>query len=202
VSDTSFNETRDGAMSRDEVRGMTGSWWLFVVLGILWILFGMFVLSYNVGSLLALAVFAGASFLATGITQLLTVGRVDSWRWLWVVGGVLSILAGLLTFFWPGITLLVLSGILAWFLIFKGVIDVVGALADRHRDWWWIGLPLGVLEFGLGIWAVGYPGRSLFVFVNLVGIYAVFFGFAEIFAAFDLRRLGHNPDQSTGRPAA
>jgi hypothetical protein len=39
-------------------------------------------------------------------------------------------------------------------------------------------------------------------FVNLVGIYAVFFGFAEIFAAFDLRRLGHNPDQSTGRPAA
>jgi uncharacterized membrane protein HdeD (DUF308 family) len=181
---------------------MTRSWWLFLALGILWILFGIFVLSYNVASLLALAVFAGASFLATGVTQLLTAGRVDSWRWLWVVGGVLSVIAGLLALVWPGITLLVLSGILAWFLVFKGVIDTVGALTNRHRDWWWVGLLLGVLEFGFGIWASGYPGRSLFVFVNLVGVYAVFFGSAEIFAAFDLQRLGRNPDQSTGRPAA
>jgi uncharacterized membrane protein HdeD (DUF308 family) len=43
----------------------------------------------------------------------------------------------------------------------------------------------------LGIWAAGYPGRSLFVFVNLVGVYAIFYGFTELFAAFDLRGLDH-----------
>jgi uncharacterized membrane protein HdeD (DUF308 family) len=58
------------------------------VLGILWILFGMFVLSYNVGSLLALAVFAGVTFVMTGITQVLAAGRVDSWKWLYLVGAV------------------------------------------------------------------------------------------------------------------
>ena len=36
----------------------------------------MFVLSYNVGSLLALAVFAGVTFRLTGITQVMTAGRV------------------------------------------------------------------------------------------------------------------------------
>jgi uncharacterized membrane protein HdeD (DUF308 family) len=113
-----------------------------------------------------------------------------------VVGGVLSIIAGILAFVWPGRTLLVLAGILAWFLVFKGIVDVVGALASIGRAWWWIGLIVGILELLLGIWAAGYPGRSLFVFVNVVGIYAMFYGFGEIFAAFDLRRLDHTLDRA------
>jgi uncharacterized membrane protein HdeD (DUF308 family) len=96
---------------------------------------------------------------------------------------------------------LVISVVLAWFLVFKGIVDLVSALANTHRDWWWIGLIVGILEFLLGMWAVGYPGRSLFVFVNLVGIYAMFYGFGEIFAAFDLRRLDHTLDHALGRPA-
>jgi uncharacterized membrane protein HdeD (DUF308 family) len=83
--------------------------------------------------------------------------------------------------------------VLAWFLVFKGVVDAVGALANRHRDWWWVGLLLGIVEFLLGIWAAGYPGRSLFVIVNLVGIYAMFHGFTEIFAAFALREFNNDP---------
>jgi uncharacterized membrane protein HdeD (DUF308 family) len=90
--------SRAGAASRDAIRGLAGSWWLFLVLGILWILFGMFVLSYNVGSLLALAVFAGVTFVVTGITQVLAAGRVDSWRWLYLVGGILSVLVGIVAF--------------------------------------------------------------------------------------------------------
>jgi uncharacterized membrane protein HdeD (DUF308 family) len=189
--------TRTDALVPDALRGLTSSWWLFLVVGILWILFGMFVLSYNVGSLLALAVFAGVAFLFTGVTQILTAGRVESWRWLYLVGGALSIIAGIMAFVWPGRTILVLAVILSWFLVFKGIVDVVGSLASIGRSWWWVGLILGILELLLGIWAAGYPGRSLFVFVNLVGIYAIFYGFTEVFAAFDLRSLGHRIE---GRP--
>jgi uncharacterized membrane protein HdeD (DUF308 family) len=195
VRDMPVPDSRTGAFSRDAVRGMAGSWWLFLLIGILWILFGMFVLSYNVGSLFALAVFAGVTFLMTGITQVMAAGRVREWRWLYLVGGALSILAGILAFVWPGRTLLVLAGILAWFLVFKGIVDVVGALSAHGRPYWWLGLILGVLELLLGIWAAGYPGRSLFVFVNLVGAYAIFYGFTEVFAAFDLRGLGQRFDR-------
>jgi uncharacterized membrane protein HdeD (DUF308 family) len=159
------------------------------------------VLSYNVGSLLALAVFAGVTFVMTGVTQVIAASRVEGWRWLYLVGGALSILAGILAFVWPGRTLLVISVVLAWFLVFKGIVDVVGALASAGRPYWWVTLILGVVELLLGVWAAGYPGRSLFVFVNLVGIYAVFYGFTELFAAFDLRRLGHRLDRPLGRTA-
>jgi uncharacterized membrane protein HdeD (DUF308 family) len=201
MSDTSMPDRLAGLGSRDAIRGLTGAWWLFLLIGILWILFGTFVLSYNVGSLLALAVFAGVTFIMTGATQVMAAGRAQSWRWLWLVGGVLSIIAGILAFVWPGRTLLVLAGILAWFLVFKGIVDVVGALASSDRPYWWVALILGIVELLLGIWAAGYPGRSLFVFVNLVGIYAIFYGFTELFAAFDLRRVGHRLDRPVGRPA-
>jgi uncharacterized membrane protein HdeD (DUF308 family) len=203
VSDIPVPETTGtGPLSRDGIRSLASSWWLFLALGVLWILFGMFVLSYNVGSLLALAVFAGVTFLMTGITQVMTAGRVESWRWLYLVGGALSIIAGIMAFVWPGRTLLVLAGILSWFLVFKGIVDVVGALASIGRPFWWVGLILGIVELLLGIWAAGYPGRSLFVFVNLVGVYAIFYGFTEIFAGFDLRSLGHRLDRTpTARPA-
>jgi uncharacterized membrane protein HdeD (DUF308 family) len=195
VSDMSMPDRMADLGSRDAIRGLAGSWWLFLLIGVLWILFGMFVLSYNVGSLLALAIFAGVTFLMTGVTQILSASRARDWRWLYVVGGVLSILAGILAFVWPGRTLLVLAGILAWFLVFKGIVDIVAALSAHGRPYWWLGLILGVLELLLGIWAAGYPGRSLFVFVNLGGVYAVFYGFTELFAAFDLRGLGHRLDR-------
>jgi uncharacterized membrane protein HdeD (DUF308 family) len=197
MSDMPIPDTRAGAVSRDAIRRLASSWWLFLILGVLWMLFGVFVLTYNVGSLLALAVFAGVTFVMTGITQVLAAGRVDSWKWLYLIGGVLSILAGIMAFIWPGSTLLVLSVILAWFLVFKGIVDVIGALAFIGRPWWWMTLILGLLELLLGIWAAGYPGRSLFVFVNLVGIYAIFYGFTELFAAFELRGLDHRLDRAT-----
>jgi len=195
MSDLPVPDSRAGALSRDTVRGLTSSWWLFLLIGILWILFGMFVLSYNVGSLLALAVFAGVTFVMTGITQIVSATRAHEWRWLYLIGGALSILVGIIAFVWPHRTLLVLAGILAWFLVFKGIVDIVGALSHHGRPYWWLGLILGVLELLLGVWAAGYPGRSLFVFVNLVGVYAVVYGFTELFAAFDLRGLGHRLDR-------
>jgi uncharacterized membrane protein HdeD (DUF308 family) len=200
MSDMPMPDRVAGVGPGDALRGLTGAWWLFLILGILWILFGMFVLSYNVGSLLALAVLAGVTFLMTGVNQILSSGRAEGgWRWLYIIGGALSIIAGIIAFVWPGRTLLVLSVVLAWFLVVKGIVDIVTALSNHGRPYWWVALILGILELLLGMWAVGYPGRSLFVFVNLVGIYAIFYGFTEVFAAFDLRGLGRRLDQE--RPA-
>ena len=200
MSDMPMPDTRAGAVSRDAVRRLASSWWLFLILGS-GSCSGCSCCPTNVGSLLALAVFIGVTFVMTGITQVLAAGRVDSWKRLYLIGGVLSIIAGILALIWPGSTLLVLSVILAWFLVFKGIVDTVGALASIGRPCWWLGLLLGIVEFLLGIWAAGYPGKSLFVFVNLVGIYAILYGFTELFAAFELRGVDRRLDQVTERPA-
>ena len=49
---------------------MSGVWWWFLLSGIVWTLFGMFVLSYRVGSVAAVAVFVGVAFLFGGVTLL------------------------------------------------------------------------------------------------------------------------------------
>ena len=49
---------------------MSKIWWWYLLLGILWTLFGMFVLSYRAGSVAAVAAFVGVAFLFGGITML------------------------------------------------------------------------------------------------------------------------------------
>ena len=143
MSDLPMSDRMAGLGSSDAIRGVTRAWWLFLILGVLWILFGMFVLSYNVGSLLALAIFAGITFIMTGINQILASGRVEGWRWLYLVGGALSIIAGIIAFVWPGRTLLVISIVLAWFLVFKGIVDIVSAFTNHGRPYWWVGSSWG-----------------------------------------------------------
>jgi uncharacterized membrane protein HdeD (DUF308 family) len=178
-----------GPERRAMARELGRTWWVFLILGIIWVLFGLFVLSYRVGSLLALAILAGILFLIGGIAELMAAFRAPGWRWLYAIAGVFSIIAGIVAFVWPGITLYVLAIVLSWYLIFMGIFHVVGSLSGPKGDWWWLTLLLGIAEFLLGAWAAGYPGRSLLVFVNLVGFYALIHGFTEIFGAFTLRGL-------------
>ena len=189
VSDYTPGTSVTGAGRRLVARELGRVWWVVLLAGIIWVLFGMFVLSYRVGSLLALAVLAGVVFILGGINELMFAARTESWRWLHILSGILGIVAGAIAFIWPGRTLYVLAVLLSWYLVIFGIVHVVSALAGPKGDWWWILLLLGIAEFLLGAWAAGYPGRSLLVFVNLVGIYALFHGFTEIFGAFTLRGL-------------
>jgi len=176
-------------------RDLSAVWGSYLGLGILWTLFGMYVLSYRVGSLGAVAAFVGAGFLFGGITQFVVAGRVQSWRWLFIVGGILGTVAGIITFFWPGITLYIVSILVAWYLIAFGIVHVIGALASPKVSWWWTQLLLGIAELVLGVWAIRAYQRSLLTLVTLVGVWAIFQGVSEIFAAFTMREIGRQAEQ-------
>jgi uncharacterized membrane protein HdeD (DUF308 family) len=176
-------------LSKD-VREASGVWWLYLILGIAWIWYGTFVLSYRVGSLAAVAGLVGVAFLFGGIDQLMAAGRVESWRWLFIVTGILALAAGIMTFVWPDITLYVVSIFVAWYLIVFGTVHIVDALAGPKVPWWWTQLLLGIAELVLGVWAIRSWERSLLTFVTLVGVWAIVLGVNEIFAAFALRDAG------------
>lgn len=179
---------------RDTIRtgsrdASAASWWL-VALGALWIWLGMFVLSYQVGSLVAVATFVGTAFLFGGITQLVAASRVPRMRWLSVLGGAVGVVAGIVTFAWPDITLYAVSIMVAWYLIGFGTIHIVTALAGPKLSWWWTGLLLGISELVLGVWAARSWEHSLVTLVTLVGVWAISRGVNEIFAGFSLRQVG------------
>jgi uncharacterized membrane protein HdeD (DUF308 family) len=131
---------------RAGVRDLSAIWWWFLALGVLWTLFGAYVLSYRVGSLAAVAALVGVAFLFGGLTQLAVASRVREWRWLLVIAGISGVAAGIITFVWPGITLYVVAILVAWYLIVFGIMHLVGALAGPKLSYWWTGLLLGAAE--------------------------------------------------------
>jgi hypothetical protein len=68
-------------------RSLSAVWWWFLTLGVLWTLFGMYVLSYRVGSLGAVTALVGVALLSGGVTELVVASWVRSGRWPFIVGG-------------------------------------------------------------------------------------------------------------------
>lgn len=173
------------------------AWGWIVALGALWIGYGTLVLSFQVSSLVAVASFVAVAFLLGGTTQLVAATREPALRWLNIIGGALGIAAGVLTFAWPGITLYVVSILVACYLIVHGTIHLVTALAGPKLGWWWTGLLAGIAELVLGVWAARSWENSLVTLVTLVGVWAISRGVTEIFAGFTLRQIR----KDTAQPA-
>jgi uncharacterized membrane protein HdeD (DUF308 family) len=148
-----------------------------------------------VGSLGVVAALVGVAFLFGGVAQLVVASRAGGWRWLFIVVGILGVAAGIGTFVWPGVTLYVVSVFVAWYLIVFGITHLVSALAGPKLPWWWTGLLLGIAELVLGVWAVRSWERSLFTLVTLVGVWAIFHGVNEIFAAFAVHQAGRRAER-------
>lgn len=162
-------------------------WAWYLASGILTVIFGFVVLSFKVATAWTLAVFAGLFFVATGIAQIGGAFRAVSWKWTYVLGGVLSIAAGVISLVWPEVTLFVLAILVGWTLLFWGVADVITSLSYRHVPHWWLWLVRGILSIVLGVWSIAQPRLTLVVLVTVVGIWAVMFGVIEIFVSFEMK---------------
>jgi uncharacterized membrane protein HdeD (DUF308 family) len=174
---------------REEARSF-GSWWWYLVLGIVWLIFAFVVLSFDFTTVWAVAIFAGSMFIAGGVLQLIISSMVDSWKWLHLLLGIVGIVAGIIAFVWPGQTFLVLAAIIGWYLLFDGISNVTLSIMTRNDyDLWWFSLILGLLQIAIGFWAIGYPGRSIALLVVWVAATAIARGISEIFLAFRLKSL-------------
>jgi uncharacterized membrane protein HdeD (DUF308 family) len=115
-------------------------------------------------------------------------GAGGSRRWVLIIEGMLSILAGIVALLWPGITALVLLYVIAFWAIFTGVAEIVAAVALRREiEGEWALIQGGVLSVIFGIILAVLPGVGLLSLVWLIGIYAILFGIALIALAFRVR---------------
>jgi uncharacterized membrane protein HdeD (DUF308 family) len=181
----------DTTPDADELIEVSKGWWLYLVAGILWIIFGWIVLSFNFDTVWAIAIFFGFGFIIGGIMELYVGFQSDSWRWLHIVFAVIAILAGIVALIWPGQTFLVLAAIIGWYILFAGIMDIVISISTREdSDLWWLQLILGIVEVLIGFWAVGYAGRSIAVLVIWVGASALARGISSIVLGFGLHSTG------------
>ncbi len=171
----------------DVAETITGAWWVYLVAGIAWFVLAFVVLTVDAASVWTVAILASIAFIVGGIFELVLASMVQSWKWVHVVFGVISIIAGIVALAWPQQTFVVLAAVLAWYLLFMGIFEIVVSFMTRHDDdLWWLRLVLGVVEVLVGFWAIAYIGRAIFLLVIWVAAAALARGLSDLFIAFGL----------------
>jgi uncharacterized membrane protein HdeD (DUF308 family) len=174
------------------LHSLTDHWWLFLIRGIAAILFGILAFVWPGITLVVLVLFFGAFALVDGIASLIAAitGRgATAPRWWLAIVGLAGVAAGLLTFFWPGVTALVLLFFIAGWAIAAGVFQIIGAIQLRKEiDNEWLLILSGVLSVLFGLVLLFMPGPGILALVWLIAIDAILFGALVIGFAFRLRK--------------
>jgi len=177
---------------------IAGNWWALLLRGIAAVLFGLAALLWPGLTLYVLIIFFGAYALVDGVLAIVAgIRGTEGRRWLLLTEGILGVLAGLIAFFYPGITALVLLYVIAFWAILTGVLKVVMAIWLRQEieNEWLMGLG-GVLSVLFGTVLAVLPGVGLLSLVWLIGIYAIVFGVALIVLSFRVR---NHREEAPGR---
>ena len=168
------------------------SWWLLLLRGIAAVAFGVLTFVWPQISLLTLIMVYGVYALIDGVLALIAAIRGGGFvpRWWLALGGVVSILAAVVAFAWPGLTALVLVYLIGFWSILRGVLEIIGAIRLRNEiaNEWTLGVA-GALSVIFGLILVFMPGAGALGLLWLIATWAILFGLLMIWVAFKVRKL-------------
>ena len=180
------------------------NWWAIALRGVVAILFGILAFVWPGLTLEVLVLLWGAYALIDGVFALVAAAtghaRPGSW-WALLLEGLIGIGAGIATFVWPGITLLVLLYVIAGWAVATGVFEIVAAIRlRRHIQGEWFLALSGVLSILLGVALAFFPLEGLLVLAWWVGAYSFAFGVLLLALAFRLRSRGARTSEPLSVP--
>ena len=170
------------------------TWWVLLLRGIAAMAFGVLTWIQPGISLAALVLLFGAYSFMDGILGVWTAvaGRKEHEHW-WVLllGGLLGIGVGVLTFSAPGVTALALLFYIAIWAIATGVLQIVAAIRLRKEmEGEWMLILGGLASVTFGVILTTQPGAGALGVLWLIGTYAVFFGALLVMLALKVRSIG------------
>jgi uncharacterized membrane protein HdeD (DUF308 family) len=187
--------------TREAAERVASNWWKLLLNGAVLTVAGVliFTIDWNVRSV---ATFIGALFILEGLMLALTTGIDVIVNRTNVVGGLLSIGAGVAIIVWPAPGLIAVAIFLGAWLIVVGTITIAESFAARKLiPNWWLLLITGLLEVGLGVLALDDSGATLAALIIVGGIWAVVVGVSRIVMSFELKRLPYDVDDAFAQSA-
>ena len=109
--------------------------------------------------------------------------------WVFLAGGLASVIFGVLAFVNPGLALLVLAMFFAASVLVDGVFNIIGSVQNREKDGWWVMLLLGILGLLVGGFALLNPPVSMMAFIYLVAFQAIMLGLFVIMLGYKVRQV-------------
>jgi uncharacterized membrane protein HdeD (DUF308 family) len=165
-------------------------WWMLLIRGIAAIVFGLLAFSWPGLTIIILTALFAAYALVDGIFALV-VGVHAHW-WVLAFVGMLGIVAGLVAFFYPGLTALTLLLIIAAWAIVRGIIEITAAIQLRKviaNEWALILGGLCSVVFGIILFA--RPAVGALAVIWIIGAYALIIGIFLIILSFRVKHHHH-----------
>jgi uncharacterized membrane protein HdeD (DUF308 family) len=166
-------------------------WWMLLIRGVIAVLFGLAAIVWPGLTALVLVYLFGAFAFVDGIVAVVVSLQeraiVPRW-WLLLIEGIVGILIGILTFFSPIVTALILLYLIATWAILTGILEIAAAFSMRRAlVLEWTLAIAGILSILLGILLAIQPVSGILAVVWIIGIYAIVFGVLLIIRAFQFR---------------
>jgi uncharacterized membrane protein HdeD (DUF308 family) len=166
---------------------------MFLVRGILAILFGVVTLLVpGITLVVLIALFGAYALVDGGILSILAIKnrKDDSDWWLMLLTGLGSVAAGVVTFVWPGITAAGLFYVIVAWAIVKGIFEMIYAIRFRNEIKG-EGLVVldGALSVAFGILLIAQPTAGALAVLWMIGVYAIVLGVMLVVLALRLRNL-------------
>jgi uncharacterized membrane protein HdeD (DUF308 family) len=174
-------------------------WWSFVIQGFVAVLFGLFVISWPGLSLDGLVLAFGFFAFLQGILSI-TPGLSDLGGRIYflLIGGVVGILAGVLTFLgpgigrmlWPEIATKTLLVIITLWAFLTGLSEVIGSfrLPAEIKEKWVITLS-GIFCLLLGLILFFHSEAGAMGNASVIGLFGIVFGVLWLFVGFKVRKV-------------
>jgi uncharacterized membrane protein HdeD (DUF308 family) len=173
---------------------LANNWGLILLRGLAAILFGFLARFWPGTTLLFLIVLYGFYALSDGILALLAavVGGTTGPRWWLVLVGLVGLAAAAATFFYPGLTGLLLLTFIAMWAIVHGAAEIAGAIYLRKEiDNEWLLILGGAASVLFGVLILMRPGTGALALVWLISLFSIFYGVLQVMFAFRLRQHRH-----------
>jgi uncharacterized membrane protein HdeD (DUF308 family) len=167
---------------------VTSLWWVPLISGSLLVIFAIVLFRFDYTTVTALSILVGCVCLAGALFAAIAAFAARGWwRVLNIALAVAFAVIGVVAFVHPGDTFDALATVFAFYLLLRGIFDIVVAIVLRGIELWWIGLISGTVQILLAFWAAGDFGHKAFLLVVWVGASALAHGIVQIVTAFRLR---------------
>lgn len=176
------------------IKNAVKHWYLSLIVGILFLLFGFWILKTPMESYITLALLFGVIFLVNGIFEIIfsVSNRKEIHNWGWILaGGIIDLLFGIILISNLGLSMAVLPLYVGFMLLFRSVASIGYSFDLKNfgvKDWYWL-LLLGIFGLIFSFMMIFNPvfgGMTLVVWTALAFIT---YGIFRVILAFKLRKL-------------
>lgn len=167
-------------------------WWIFVVTGIFWIVVSLVILQFETASITTVGVIIGVMFILAGMQDFVIGFLAEGWKWLWILFGVIFIIAGIVALASPKQTVAAFADVLGFLFLMFGIFWMIEAFATKEANpLWWMGLIAGILMVVMAFWTGGqFFITKVYTLLAFAGIWALMHGITDIVKAFQVKKIG------------